>query len=291
MPLLTYIFHGDCMILKRSLRGFVALAAVGLFIVCLTKSSFVAEYTYDYLILCGKRVVPGLFVFSVLGTLVASGDSFGHLCKLLPRYGTELGLLILGLCGGFPLGASVATELYGQGQITKRQGEYLCTFTNTPSLAFIIGYTGGVLNSPRAGIMLAVFTFVAAVVTAVIFRPMLNKEERIIAIGSADRGQKSFTAALSDGCKSMISICGSIMFFGGISWLLPLRLRGFLELSTGIANCTNATEAACLLGFSGISVMCQVGAVSRGRLNIAPFIAAKTLQCVILWFLAQVFID
>jgi len=50
----------------------------------------------------------------------------------------EAALLAMGMLGGFPLGAAVAVELYDNGAVDKRQAEYLCAFTNNPSLSFSV---------------------------------------------------------------------------------------------------------------------------------------------------------
>lgn len=278
-------------ILKR-LQGAGTLFAVAFFIACLIKSESVAEYSRKYLFMCGERVVPALFVFSVLGNVIASGGVFTRLCRHLPRYGTEAGLIILGLCAGFPLGAIVAAELYENGAVTKRQAEYLCAFANTPSLSFIISYTGNVLGGEGIGTQLALLTLLSAVVTAVLLRPlMLKGEERKIAPRAISVKSKGFAKTLKDGCESMVIICGCVVFFGGISAVLPQRIGALLELSTGISRCKNATEAAALLGFSGVSVIFQIATACKGKLNITPCVAAKVFQCAFMGLCSYFFID
>ena len=112
------------------------LAAAALFVYCLLISEQLAESSRLYLELCGRQVVPSLFVFSVLGGLVSQGSGINLLCKILPRWGTETAVGALGLCGGVPLGPVTALKLYRDGDISKRQAEYLCTFSCTPSLSF-----------------------------------------------------------------------------------------------------------------------------------------------------------
>ena len=54
-------------------------------------------------------------------------------------------VLILGLLCGYPMGAKLAHDLYIDQQISRREGEYLLTFSCNASPAFIISYLSGIL--------------------------------------------------------------------------------------------------------------------------------------------------
>lgn len=229
--------------------------------------------------LCGQRVVPALFVFSVLGTLIAQGAGPAKLCALFPRWGTEAAVLLLGLFGGVPLGPLTALELYRSGGISKRQGEYLCCFSCTPSLSFIISF-GGELLGKAAATRLAVLTVVTAVITALIFKPlMLEKNNRQI-LPVVMINAKPFSAVLASSAASAVVICGCVVFFGCMAEMLPKAIGGFLEISSGISNCKSLVEAAFLLGFSGISILCQTAALCGDELSVAPCVCAKLFQSV-----------
>lgn len=265
------------------------LAAV--FVLCLANSAEIAAQSAYYLRLCAVRVVPSLFVFSVLCSVICSSPLFYGLCSL-PFFGTEAAVLLMGVLGGFPLGASAATELYDSGALTKRQAEYLCSFTNNPSLSFVISYAGGILESRRTGLILALLTVASAVLTALIFRfVFLKKGERALAARPSAARPKSFARAVSDGCLTMLTVSGCIVFFGGISVLFPSWLRGFLELSGGISAVKDPISAAVLLGFSGLSVFLQVYAVCAEKLSVKPFIAAKITQSAIMGVFAYFVFD
>ena len=51
-------------------------------------------------------------------------------------------VFILGLLCGYPMGAKLAADLYYAGKISRQEAEYLLTFCNNPSPAFIITYLG-----------------------------------------------------------------------------------------------------------------------------------------------------
>lgn len=275
------------MIAVKKLKGAVTFAVAALFIYCLANSKEVAEASGKYLSLCGTAVIPSLFVFSVLGATVSGSEAFVSLCNAIPFWGTEAAVLLLGFCGGVPLGALTALELYRSGSISKRQGEYLCTFSTVPSVSFILSYTSEALGSRKAGFKLLMMTLAAAVLTAAVFKPiMLKKEERKIRPALKVKG-KSFSEIIASSAVSTVIICGCVVFFGSLSAMLPNDTGGFLELSVGIANSKSISRSACLLGFSGVSIMCQVSAVCKGELNNAYLVAAKLFQGAVMGTIAR----
>ncbi|MBE6678495.1 MAG: hypothetical protein E7597_06855 [Ruminococcaceae bacterium] len=268
--------------------GPLAIAAV--FVFCLFNSTALAESSRQYLVLCGQKVVPSLFVFSVLGALVSQGEGLSKLCRRLPLWGTETAVLLLSLCGGVPLGPLTAAELYRSGSLNKRQAEYLCTFSCTPSLSFIISFVGGVLGGNK-GTTLAILYAGVSVLTAVICKPlMLNPEERRL-IPTVAPKSKTFSTVLANSATSSVVICGCVVFFGTMATMLPRTAGGFLEISAGIANCRSDVEAAVLLGFSGFSIFFQASAAVDGELSLKPCFGAKLFQAVLMGTLAYFIID
>lgn len=263
---------------KSLMRIPLTPVAAVLFVYCLFNSGAVAESTGKYLSLCGERLIPSLFVFSVLAGIICKSKCFYGFCASFSKGGTELALLFMGTLGGFPLGAAVATELYENGSLTKKQAEYLCAFTNTPSLSFILSYVGGIFDS-KTGVKLALLSLASSVFVAVVLRyTFLDKNERQILLSPSDRPQASLASAVKEGGFTMLVISACVVFFGSISQLFPKDMQGFLEISGGMASCKSPVQAAVLLGFSGFSVMCQVGAVCKGRLSALTFITAKLIQ-------------
>ena len=101
-------------------RAFAALSAL---IFCLMALLFLpdigAQAARDALALCAQTVIPSLFPFFVLSSLLVScgaADTLSHLLSPLMRplfglSGTGAAALGLGLCGGYPVGARTAAAL------------------------------------------------------------------------------------------------------------------------------------------------------------------------------------
>lgn len=262
-----------------------------LFVLCIANSEAVIEQSRYYLRLCAVNVVPSLFVFSVLCGVICSGSAFYRLCAL-PLFGTEAAVLTIGLLGGFPLGADVSCRLYENGAVTKKQAQYLCAFTNTPSLSFTVGLVGSVLGSKRLGLLLFLLVVASALLTAIVLKLFYLKDgERDIRINPLFCKPKSLPQVIKDSCISMISVSGCIVFFGSIAVLFPRNVSGFFEISGGVCDSRSVTQAAILLGFSGLSVMMQISAVCGGRISSFPFVLSKLFQSAFMGAAAYFLLD
>ncbi len=117
----------------------------------------------DGLALCGNVIIPSLFPFFVLSSLVVELGMSRYLGRLLegvmaPLFrvrGACASALALGFVGGYPVGARTAIALYENGQCSKTEAERLLAFCNNSGPAFILGVVGtGIFASSRAGLLL-----------------------------------------------------------------------------------------------------------------------------------------
>ena len=110
------------------------------------------------LALCGEVIVPSLFPFFILASLVVELGLAGQLGRALePVMGPLFGLngacasaVALGLIGGYPVGAKTALGLYENGLCTRTEAERLLAFCNNSGPAFVLGVVGaGIFSSAR----------------------------------------------------------------------------------------------------------------------------------------------
>lgn len=114
----------------------------------------------DGLALCGNVIIPSLFPFFVLSSLVVELGMSRYLGRLLegvmaPLFrvgGACSSALALGFVGGYPVGARTAIALYENGQCSKTEAERLLAFCNNSGPAFILGVVGtGIFASSPCG--------------------------------------------------------------------------------------------------------------------------------------------
>ena len=277
--------------------------------------------------LCGRVIVPSLFPFFVLSSLVVElglarypGRALGRVMRPLFRVGgAGASALVLGLVGGYPVGARTAIALYESGQCSKAETQRLLAFCNNSGPAFILGVVGaGVFRSGRAGLLLYLIHAAASLCVGLLFRFYGGREESRAEFSPppmhAARFPAAFTAAVQGAALSAVNICAFVTFFSVAVRLLfacgvmgvaartaaalfsgfgvDLRLAqqlltGLLEVSAGVTGLSAAGAgrlpmAAFLLGWAGLCVHCQVlSFLTESGLSAGTYLIGKALHGVL----------
>ena len=293
------------MYMKNRWRRDACLVLCGVLLWLLRDAQEVRAAAARALSLCAGTVIPALFPFLVISSLLISlgfgewlAPHFASLMTPLFRLpGQASGPLLLGLVGGYPIGAQSAAELYQQGLLTRDETERLLTFCNNSNPVFLISVLGiGVFGSVRAGVWLWLIHLLSALLTGFLFRGSKT---------SARRGESrslscrtvSLPAAVVSSVRSaangMLSVCAFVTLFYVLisplaerSGLLPTALVGLVELFSLTPLLTPDTFgfvlAAACAGWGGLSVLCQTAAVLDGTgLRLAPCVWGKLLQALL----------
>ena len=201
--------------------------------------------------------------------------------------------LLLGLVGGYPVGARTAAELVRRGELSPAEGARLLTFCNNAGPAFAIGVAGvSVFGSARTGAWLYLLHCAAALLTGLLFcrrpLPVTAMPKRPVPPQTGLTGQ--FLRAVEGAVSAMARVCGFVVFFlvllrlaEGLIGPLPPLAAGVLELTNGILRLTpdrrGFVTAAALLGWGGLSVHCQTAAVTAGSgISLRLYVPAKAVQ-------------
>ena len=180
--------------------------------------------------LCLQTVLPSLFPFFVLSSLLVQSDvprllsraMAGVMYPLFGVSGAGASGLILGLLGGYPVGARTVAELYGRGEIAREEAEQLLAFCNNSGPGFFLGVCGtAVFGSARAGAYLYLIHVGAALVTGVLLRRDLGLPRRKAV--SRQRAPFDLAAALPAAVQSSFAAVGSVSAFV-IFFMVLLRL-------------------------------------------------------------------
>lgn len=256
--------------------------------------------------LCLNVILPSLFPFFVLSTLAVELGLIGTLGRLTeplmaPLFrvnGSCAGAFLLGIVGGYPVGARTAIALYESGQCSRAEAERLMSFCNNSGPAFILGVVGaGIFSSSAAGLWLYGAHVAASVLVGLIFRFYGNgavTAPREVSNSHTSRSAPAiFIEAVKNAFSSTLGICAFVIFFtvvirllfltGIITHLaallvLPLGhlglrqdmaeslLSGAIEMTSGVWSLRDMAAslgsrlcmAAFILGWAGLSVHCQV---------------------------------
>lgn len=287
-------------------KRLVILCALAVFGALVASAQSVLASCRDALRLCGEVIIPSLFPFFVMSLLLNKlGLPQFVSSALAPAAGRLFGVsgagasaLIIGLMGGYPLGAAYIADMLSSGVITQREGERLLAFCNNSGPAFIMGAVGaGVFVSARVGVYLYIIHILAAVLTGVIMRLVTRRGE----ISAPDKGAvrvdlpslgEALPEAVRGAVSAVLNVCGFVVAFsvivgvldsegffslavGRIAVLTGWELRrtralltGLLELGGGVGamrglgiSPANLSLAAFLVGWGGLSVHFQTASV------------------------------
>lgn len=267
-----------------------------------------AQTVSDALALCARVVIPSLFPFFVLSSLLiacGAGELLASLLAPLMRplfalSGAGAAALALGLCGGYPVGARTAAELVSSGTLPREEGERLLACCNNAGPGFILGICGAsIFRSPRAGAALYLVHASAALLSGLLLLRRLPP----LSTGSVRRARAkpqpfaaAFTGAVQGALATCLNVCAFVVCFALLARLalaalppvltspLPRALTlGLLELTNGITALPDSRAGfllcALLLGWGGLSVHCQtVSALAGSGLSLRFYWRGKLLQ-------------
>ena len=231
--------------------------------------------------LCITSVIPSLFPFMVLSSLMVRFRLLDPVCRFLPfrkLFGLPShasGAFLLGALCGFPIGAKTACSLYRSGVLTKEEAERTCALSANTGPAFAVGVAGSALWGSRAfGWYLYGAQLLSAVLTGLLFRKKTSDIKSVSVYSTEKRTDpiRSLAEAVSSSAAACIPLCGYIVFFSVLSAIAAELITdpiasafagSVLEFTTGIrqASLTGGTTGLFLtgfsLGFSGLSVLAQ----------------------------------
>ncbi len=267
-------------------------------------SAEAAEGARHGLAVCAATLAPSLFPFFVLSNLLSelglpallAGTAGRPLQKLFRISGGGVQALVLGLTGGYPLGASVVGDLRRNNLVSRAEAERLLAFCNNSGPAFILGAAGGVFQSPRAGVLLYISHVLGAVCVGLLMRGDHSADDVSPAAPAAPVPfGTAFPAAAARALSSTLAVCGYVVLFSALLGMISFPERtppliralftGILELGSGIAALSGTAPtpqalacAAFLLGFGGVSVHAQtLGAVEGTDIKCVRHLLGRTL--------------
>lgn len=225
---------------------------------------------------------------------------------------------ILGILSGYPVGAKTAIELYHNNYCSKTEAERLLAFCNNSGPAFIISAIGvGIWGRMDVGIILYIAQIISSVIIGIIFgRLWKGKDKKINEKKTKPKSVGLITALVNSVKASTVNIafiCAFVVFFAVVIHLLfsfriiPLTadfssntitfldkksfeqiLAGFFEITTGIKYTAlsltpkNLSITAFILGWSGLSVHCQVLIfLNNSGLSKKPYFLGKICQAIL----------
>lgn len=283
---------------RQRLKLLSLLAAAGIY---MAESTAVQRSVREALSLCAFTVIPALLPFLVISDLlIACG--FGQWAgkwlgsgmeRLFALPGCAGSAVVLGLTGGYPVGAAAAAELYREELLSREEASRLLAFCNNSNPVFLVTVLGrGIFGSGRVGMWLWLIHVVSALLTGMLFRAGggRRRSSRLpggvstVSLGSA------VVEAVRGSAWKCVGICGFVTVFYVLSRPLAALGGAAGALLTGLTELFSLTPllgrdgksfviAAACAGFGGVSVLCQTASVLEGGgLSMRWCVTGKMVQ-------------
>lgn len=252
--------------------------------------------------LCARTLVPNLFPLFVVSAMLVPGLR-GLRVPLLSRLlgipsGSE-GIWILGLCGGFPVGAACAAQAVQSGSLSKPDAQRMLGLCSLCGPAFLFGVLPQFLTMPEV-LALFVLQMETSLILAA-FWPGASGESL-----SPSSETVTLPEAVRRAVDSMLSVCAWVTLAGVAAgllrrWLFPLLpehagvvLTGLLELTNGIFALPEENRfllCTLFVCFGGISVLLQIGGLAGpAGLRMGTCILQKGAHAIIGAALAAIYL-
>lgn len=284
-------------------RAAACLILCGVLAWFLLEAGAIRSAAGEALSLCARSVVPALFPFLVVSSLLLK-LGFGELAApwlaglMEPLFrvpGCGSAAWLLGLIGGYPIGAKTAADLYREGLVSQEEGERLLAFCNNANPVFLISVLGvGVFGSVRTGVWLWLIHVLSSLLTGLRLRG--NKKS----IGRQRPSSRitfqsisfpaAFVSAVRESLSGMLSVCAFVTFFyvlarpmaalGGRLGPLLVGLTELFSLTPLLtADRFGFALASAAAGWGGLSVLCQTAAVLEDSgLRLRSVLVGKAVQ-------------
>lgn len=283
------------------------LPAIGILLLLILDTNTATKGATAGLELCLKVIIPSLFPFFVV-TAYLNGSLLGQNIPFIHRIAKSLhipsggdSILLLGLIGGYPVGAQLVAQSYHNRQINSRTGKILLGYCNNAGPALIFGISASMFSSKIAPFILWGIHILSALVTGYLL-PRPNAEP----IRWIEREGISLTKSLKTGLHTCAITCGWIIVFKIIheylysimpvsnGEIIPILITGIIEISNGCLQLTQLsseqirfTLASIFLSFGGVCVMMQTASVT-GELGLGLYIPGKLIQTALSTILAVI---
>lgn len=272
------------------------------------------------LMLWFNTLLPSLLPFLILSGVFISTD----LPERIVRVGASVWrslfaltpngayALFMGIFCGYPMGARTAADLYREGRISRREAEYLLTFSNYPGLSFLSSYVClQALNRSDLILPSYVILYLSGWICSLVFRKMSDcqipiKEKKKEASASSSLGE-ILDASIMNGFEAITKLGGYVILFSVLQGIIRKLCRGTVmyllcgitEMSTGITALTESGWNISILyplslgaaSFGGLCIAAQTKSMLSGTdISFLPYLPAKLLNGILSAAMAFLFI-
>ncbi len=251
------------------------------------------------LLLWFEKLLPSLLPFIILMNMLCLMGTLFNLSKKLSIFtthflgvsGTSFILFLLGIVGGYPMGAKLTKQLLSAKQITLEEAQKsLCFSTNCGPL-FLIGTVGTLLlGDTQLGYILFAIHFSSAFIMLLLSRFYIPQTTSCHVLSKKASPPPPlttiFTQSVQNGMDTIVYVGGYIIFFSMLIALLETStlFNKLLLVVADVLNCSHTTlQTTCLgtLEFSnGAALIVKTGLLDLHHMALLSALIAFGGICV-----------
>lgn len=216
-------------------------------------------------------VLPSLFPFFVLSRrLTGSGilrlRRGDRLCRALFGVGAAgMGALLMGFCGGYPLGVDTACQLHQSGQLSKDEAQRLIAFANNTGPAFFFGMVGATLFQD---VKVCAALYLLHILSALLTGLLLKRDttgSNISPSKPPSFPKESVPESIKQAFFSVCQLCGYVIFFSAVLGMVPDIGNDILRaVLFAVADLPNGIAAIARIGDPTARFFLCAGAIGWG---------------------------
>lgn len=258
---------------REKINGLLVVCGMGAGVLLLVRSEVVAEGVRRGISLCLETVIPSLFIFMIFCDLFAGlGNGnillrpFGVLASVYRLPKATAPALLLGVIGGYPIGARMAAAMEREGKLNSQHAGRLLTVAYGASPAFMAGAGWYVFGNGKLGLALWGCQLAAGVITGIILSRFYPREQTECSVCKSG-GPGQFVGAVVSAVRGMGIICGFVVVFSAIGSYLNLLPGGIGRWITAGMEVSVGCSAAKGLPFYP-ALLCVAGCCSLGGVSV-----------------------
>lgn len=294
----------EVMALKRKWQKYPLLALLALLIV---DNQTARQGVTQGLEICFVTLVPALFPFLILtGLLTAQLSSIAFpgsraVEKILRIPAHSAGFFLVGLLGGYPIGAGCICQARKDGRLSAENCRRMLGFCSNAGPAFLFGM--GLTLFPHIRYCFAIWAI--QLLSALITGMLTPGGTRETVLPGPETSAKH-GGVLRQSIAAMATVCGWVICFrvaityvdkwvlGNLPPVLQAAIGGILELANGCCALKNIADTGSrfvlfsgLMAFGGLCVAMQTADLARdAHLDLGIYLPAKACQAGIATVLA-----
>ncbi|MGN0526089.1 MAG: hypothetical protein ACI4IF_01515 [Acutalibacteraceae bacterium] len=256
------------------------------------------------LTLLGTTLIPSLFPFMVVSSFISNNNTVEMLLQKTDSFSKRVfktsgkGVLafLLGILGGYPVGAKTIAENYKQNRITQNEAERLFYWCITPSFSFAVTAVGTfMLNSTALGVIVYISCILSSLTIAILCRFLSNDTYALSTQNHTSQDNAQLLVdSVKNGIDGMLGISGWVLLFSGFSGAVSsfnipqeakLFIQSVLEVTKGseiiVKNSLSLPVLSAAVGFSGFAVICQITAYGKQcNISVKKLLVSRVLNAV-----------